>query len=127
MIEKLQNGESLNFFENEIRTPIDVITLGKALIELAGNDLSGIIHLSGNSRLTRYEMARQIAGKLGYSPELIIASNSNIMEGRAPRPDDASLDNTKARQNLKTPMISLLDGLDLTMNYKKNHQFTGLS
>ncbi len=122
MIEKLHNGESLKFFENEIRTPIDVITLGKALIELAGNDLSGIVHLSGNSRLTRYEMARQIAGKLGYSPELIIASNSNIMEGRAPRPDDASLDNAKTRKYLKTPMLSLLDGLELTMNYKNNNQ-----
>ena len=118
-IDKLKNGESVKFPENETRTPIDVITLGKALIELAGNDFSGIIHLSGNSRLTRYEMARQIAIELGYSPKLIIAINSNAMKGRAPRPSDVSMDNSKARKILKTPILSLKEGINSTMNYKK--------
>jgi len=118
-IEKLQAGESLNFFENEIRSPIDVITLGKALIELAGNESYGIIHLAGNSSLNRYEMAKQIAKKLGYSPGQIIATNSNTITGRAPRPEDASMDNIKASKNLKTPMLSLKEGLELTMNFGK--------
>ena len=117
-IEKLKNGESVKFPENEIRTPVDVITLGSSLVELAGNDFTGIIHLSGSTRINRYEMARQIAGKLGYSKDLIIATNSNAMEGRAPRPDDASLDNSLAKKILNTPMRTLLEGLELTLNFK---------
>lgn len=116
-IEKLGAGESVKFPQNEIRTPIDVITLGRALAELAGNDFTGTIHLAGNDHLTRYDMARRIAERLGFSRELIIATDSNAMPGRAPRPNDASLDNTKAKQILQTPMRSLMDGLDLTLNF----------
>jgi hypothetical protein len=39
------------------------------------------------------------------------------MTDRAPRPKDVSLDNTKAGRILKTPMLSLIDGLRLTLNY----------
>ena len=117
-IEKLIVGEKVAFPENEIRTPLDVITLGAALIELAGNDFTGTIHLAGNDRISRYEMARQIAAYLGYSPGLIIASNSNKMPDRARRPNDVSLENRLAKKILKTPMLSLIDGLNLTINFK---------
>jgi dTDP-4-dehydrorhamnose reductase len=117
-IEKLKTGEGVKFPANEIRTPIDVITLGRALLELAGNDFIGTIHLAGNTRLNRFEMAQQIAETLGYDKNLIIATNSNAIEGRAPRPNDASLDNNLAKKILQTPMRSLTEGLELTMNFK---------
>lgn len=117
-IDKLKRGEPVNFPENEIRTPIDIITLGKSLVELAGNDFTGTVHLAGNTRINRFEMARQIAEKSGYSKELIVAVNSNALAGRASRPNDASLDNRLAQKILNTPMRSLLEGLDLTLNFK---------
>ena len=117
-IEKLKLGESVKFPANEVRTPVDIITLGSALVELAGNKFAGIMHLSGNTKINRYEMACRIAEKLEYSKDLIIATDSNEMEGRAPRPNDASLDNSLAKKELNTPMCSLLEGLELTMNYK---------
>lgn len=118
-IHKLKAGENVKFPENEIRSPIDVITLGRALVELAGNDFNGIIHLSGNDRLTRFDMAQRIAQRLGYSPELIIPVNSNAMPGRAPRPNDVSLNNSKAKRVLVTPMCNLMEGLDLTIKFSK--------
>ena len=51
MIASFQKGIPVPMPENEIRTPIDVITLGRALLELAGNDFTGILHLAGNTRL----------------------------------------------------------------------------
>jgi len=117
-IEKLKMGVQVPFPANEIRTPLDVITLGSALVELAGNQYGGIIHLAGSTKINRYEMARAIATTLGYSPELIISSDSNAMEGRAPRPNDASMDNSLAKKILKTPMRTLSEGLELTMNFK---------
>ncbi len=88
-------------------------------MELAGNDFIGLIHLSGNNQLTRFDMAQRIAGRLGYSPELIIPVNSNAMPGRAPRPNDVSLNNSKAKEILKTPMQSLMEGLEMTLNYPR--------
>lgn len=117
-IEKLKKGESVKFPENEIRTPIDVVTLGSALVELAGSTFGGIVHLSGNTRVNRYKMAIQIAETLGFPAELIISTDSNAMTGRAPRPNDASMDNSLATKILQTPMCSLSEGLNLTLNYK---------
>ncbi len=117
-IEKLKKGESVKFPENEIRTPIDVVTLGSALTELAGSSFSGIVHLSGNTRINRYKMAIQIAETLGFPAELIISTDSNAMTGRAPRPNDASMNNSVATKILQTPMRSLSEGLNLTLNFK---------
>ena len=117
-IEKLTGGASVKFPENEIRTPVDVVTLGAALTELAGNNFGGVIHLSGNTRINRYQMALQIAGRLGFPTSLIEPTDSNSMPGRAPRPNDASMDNSLAKKILKTPMLSLGEGLELTLTFK---------
>ena len=116
-IEKLKNGDYVTFPENEIRTPIDVVTLGAALTELADSEFSGIIHLSGNTRINRYKMAIQIAELLSYDTGLVKGTNSNELKGRAPRPDDASMENGLAKKILNTPMLSLLEGLDLSLNF----------
>jgi dTDP-4-dehydrorhamnose reductase len=121
VIASLEKGHPVAFPANEIRTPIDVLTLGEALLELAGNTVTGILHLAGNTRLNRYEMGKAIAGRLGFPTGLVEATDSNSMPDRAPRPNDASLDNSKARSLLRTSMKSLMEGLDHVMHYKEKH------
>lgn len=115
----LKKGEQVKFPANEIRTPVDVITVGQAFLEMAASEFTGTIHLAGSTRINRFEMACQIAEKLGHSRELVIATDSNAMPGRAPRPNDASLDNAKARRVLKTPMQTLMSGLELVLHMKE--------
>ena len=119
MMRALQDNQPVKFPKNEIRTPVDVITLGRAFLELAANPFTGTLHLAGNTRLNRYDMACRIAERMGYSRDLVVATDSNAMIGRAPRPNDASLDNTKARRVLHTPMRSLSEGLDLVLEAKE--------
>jgi len=113
-----KKGESTKFPANEIRTPVDVITVGRAFLEIAAGDFAGTIHLAGSTCINRYEMACQIAERLGYPRDLVIATDSNAMDGRAPRPNNASLDNAKASRVLKTPMQTLMTGLDLVLDMK---------
>jgi dTDP-4-dehydrorhamnose reductase len=117
-IGKLEKGIPVPFPVNETRTPIDVVTLGNALVELAGNEFGGIIHLSGCTKINRYQMALEIAKTLGYSTGLILSVDSNAMEGRAPRSNDVSMDNALARKILKTPMLTMSEGLQLTLHFK---------
>jgi len=112
LLAALRAGQQVKALINEVRSPIDVITLGEALLELAGNDYQGILHLGGNDRVERPSFCRQIAQRLGFSPELIVPVNAKGISGRAPRPRDVSLDNSKARATLKTKMRGLLDGLE---------------
>lgn len=122
MFDALKQGEKVKFPANEIRTPVDVITVGRAFLEMAGNDFTGTIHLGGSTSIDRYEMACLIAEKLGYSRDLVIATDSNAMPGRAPRPNDASLDNRKAQRILDTPMQTLMDALALVLQSKKEQE-----
>jgi dTDP-4-dehydrorhamnose reductase len=119
MICQWNAGHVMRFAENEIRTPIDVITLGRALLELAAGAVSGTIHLAGNTRLNRYEMALQIADRIGYSRDLAEPTDSSGLVGRAPRPADVSLDNRKARRILQTPMRTLAEGLNLVLEQRE--------
>jgi len=115
MIASMEQGREVGVPEDEIRTPVDVVTLGRALLELAGNDYAGFIHLSGNERINRYEASVRIAARLGLPRALVVSKNSGGIPGRAPRPRDVSLDNSIARSVLNTPMLGLEDGLDLVL------------
>src|SRR5262249_52877119 len=103
----------------EVRSPIDVITLGAALLELAQNDFTGTIHLGGNDVINRFVMAQRIARKLDYGDALVYPNNPENIPGRAPRPRDVSFDNSLARKTLKTPMVTIEEGLDLILAVEK--------
>ena len=118
IIPMFEAGREVGVPDNEIRTPIDVITLSRALIELAGNTYNGFIHLSGNDRMSRYEMTQRIAQKLGYSLKCVVVKNAIQSPDRAPRPVDASLNNAKAHTLLKTPMVGLEEGLNVMLAAK---------
>jgi dTDP-4-dehydrorhamnose reductase len=121
MIPALKAGREVTFPTNEIRTPIDVITLARALNELAIGSYTGIFHLAGNDSLSRFEMAQRIAVHLGFPSRLVVATDSSDMPDRAPRPKNVSLDNRKARAELTTPMCSLDEGLALALQSEKMH------
>jgi len=115
MIPTLQAGGQVTFPTNEIRTPIDVVTVAQALNELAVGSHSGTFHLAGNDSLSRFALAQRVALHLGFPKERVLAVDSSDLPGRAPRPRDVSLDNRKVRAALKTPMRSLDEGLALAL------------
>jgi dTDP-4-dehydrorhamnose reductase len=115
MIASLKDGRPVAATEREVRTPVDVITVGRALLEIAADHHAGIIHLAGRDRLNRFQIAQRIAACFGFPQKLIIAQAVADWPGRAARPRDVSLDNAKACAQLKTPMRTLDDGLSLIM------------
>ncbi len=116
MIASFKAGRAVTSPTNEVRTPVDVITLARALIELATADHTGIFHLSGNDGLNRFQMGQIIADRLGFDRQLVLPTDSSTMLNRAPRPRDVSLSNAHARANLKTPMRGFEDGLALALH-----------
>lgn len=119
MVAALTAGREMGVPHNEIRTPIDVLTAGRALLELAAGPHEGIFHLAGNDSINRFEMVQRIAARFGLSPRLIVPQASASSPGRARRPRDVSLDNQKARTQLTTPLLSLDDALSLILQNQK--------
>lgn len=120
MIAAFKDGRAVGVPAHEVRTPVDVITVGRALLELAAADHHGIIHLAGNERLNRFELAQRIARRFGFSEKLVTPQPPATTPGRAPRPRDVSLANAKACATLKTPMRSLDEALSLIMETAAN-------
>jgi dTDP-4-dehydrorhamnose reductase len=114
-IPMLRAGQTIVVPPEELRTPIDVITLGQALLELAAGSLAGTIHLAGSEALDRVSLTRRIAERFGYSPGLVQPRPPGEITGRAPRPRDVSLSNAKARAVLTTPMLGFAAALDLVL------------
>lgn len=115
MITSFKEGRPVAATEREVRTPVDVITVGRALLELAGSNHHGVFHLGGRDRVNRFQLAQQIAARFGFPQDLVVAQSVANPPGRAPRPRDVSLDVSKTRARLVTPMLTLDDGLSLIL------------
>ncbi len=115
MLASLKAGRTIGVPPTEVRTPADVITLGRALLELAAGSHHGIFHLAGLTRVNRVELGQIIAARFGFPKELIVAQPPAVLPGRAARPRDVSLKAARARAQLKTPLRTLEDGLSLIL------------
>jgi len=81
------------FYEDEIRSPVQVGDLAAALLELATLDVSGPLNVAGADDVSRAELAELVAG-------------SPVRRAAAPRgrPLDCSLDSARARSLVRTEL-----------------------
>lgn len=94
-IAALRRGESAWFFEDEFRTPLDLATAAGALVRLLESGATGLVHLAGRERLSRFEFARRAAVALGLDPALVRANRQRDVPTPEPRPADVSLDTSR--------------------------------
>ena len=92
--ERLASDPAATFFTDEIRCPIQVGDLADALLELAGSDEPGLLHVAGADRLSRAEFA----GLLAPGP----LRSASIAGSGLVRPRDCSLAIDRARGLLET-------------------------
>ncbi len=109
---RLRTGESVPLFTDQYRTPILVQNLAEALLELAGNRFSGVLHLAGTEKVDRYTFGLKLARKLGLPTEPLQPAKLSDVRFRAPRPRDLSLNIAKAREVLKTRFLDIDAALD---------------
>jgi dTDP-4-dehydrorhamnose reductase len=84
------------FFTDEIRSPVHVGDLAGALLELAGGDRAGLLHVAGADALSRYDFARLLAPH----PERV---RSATIEGSGlARPRECVLSSALAASLLRT-------------------------
>lgn len=88
----LRRGEPPRLFTDEFRTPISLRDAARALIGLCRSDATGLIHVAGTERLSRYVLIERCAAVLGIAaPRLEPVSRLSI-DSPEPRPEDLSLD-----------------------------------
>lgn len=103
VLSKLSNQEKVEAFTNIIYTPTYLPYLCNSIEAIIKRELSGIFHLAGYERVSRFEFAKLIAKTYKYDENLIIRTKSS--ESSSLRLLDSSLDSSKIRPllNLKWP------------------------
>jgi dTDP-4-dehydrorhamnose reductase len=95
MIQAMRTGKELRLFIDEFRTPISVQTAVQGIL-LSLEKATGLIHLGGAERISRYNFAHLLVEIFGFSRAKISPCKQKDVVMDAPRPPDVSLDSSKA-------------------------------
>ena len=102
----LKQGQKIRLFVDEVRTPLDVYTAAEGLL-LALEKTSGLLHLGGAERITRYQFGRLLADVLNIGADAIVPCFQKDIPMAAPRPVDVSLNIDIARGvGFQPPLLS---------------------
>jgi dTDP-4-dehydrorhamnose reductase len=100
----LDRGETLPLFHDEFRNLVGAKNLAECILELGQRTETGIFHLSGPERRSRYDWGVLLARHFGWDLGRLKSVSRHEYQGNPPRPPDVSMDVGKARRLLKTPI-----------------------
>ncbi len=102
----LNQNKTIKLFIDEIRTPVSVHDVAKALWQIALSDETGIFHLAGNEALNRWELGKLFCRTLGRGEQLLTQTTLDSFSAY-PRPKDVSLISTRTLNGspLRLPSI----------------------
>jgi dTDP-4-dehydrorhamnose reductase len=111
LIETLRRGDRVKIVTDQWNTPTLNTNLAEMTLEVVDRRLTGLYHLCGATRVSRFEFACQIADTFGLDKSLIEKASSSQFSWFAKRPADSSLDTSLAQRNLKCKPLALPQAL----------------
>jgi len=111
--ENLESKKEIPILVDQFTSPTYVPNLSKMLIEIATRQITGIIHLAGATRISRYNLAELVADKLSLDKKLLISTKIDEMDWKAQRPKDSSLDVSLATEILNEKPQKIEQSLEL--------------
>jgi dTDP-4-dehydrorhamnose reductase len=111
IINKLQKGEQAKIVTDQWISPTLNTSLADMTLEVIERRLAGIYHLSGETRMNRFDFAKQIAQTFNLDAEMIIPVTSAEIPWVAKRPRDSSLDTSKAQKTLRSKPLEIHQAL----------------
>ena len=95
VIEALRSGKELPLFKDVFYTPILIETATQAVHDLINLKASGLFHVVGDERISKYEFGLKIAEEFSLDPSLINPGFLTDQVSLVQRPRDMSLSNKK--------------------------------
>jgi len=111
VLDQLRQGKPVPGFTDVYFCPILVNDLAAIILEMVDGDLSGIYHVVGAEKVSKYEFARRLATTFGLNPAQVAPSKIADAQLRARRPRDTSLNTEKISRALGRPMPGVDSGL----------------
>ena len=105
----LSQNKPIEAFGDIYSTPTYLPYFCRYLEEMIGRGLTGLFHVAGRERVSRFEFARLIAKTHGYDPSLVLMATA---PEQFLSPRDSSLDSSKIRDLLSLEWPSLKVALE---------------
>lgn len=113
----LVNGKPVAGYTNVYFTPMAISHLPIVLNNLISENAQGIYHVTGQTRLSKYEFGQQIAQKMGLNKSLIRAEEFFSEENRVVYDTSLSTEKLKSKLGLS---ISLAGDIDIELSKLKS-------
>ncbi len=94
-LSRWKKGEPQTFFEDEFRTPLDLDSAARILVNLLESEVTGLLHVGGPERVSRFDLMRRVAEAMGLDPNLVRSNRQQDVDLPEPRPADVSLDTAR--------------------------------
>jgi dTDP-4-dehydrorhamnose reductase len=91
----LRDGKASKLFYDEYRSVCGARSVAEGILHLC-EEVSGLIHIAGPERVSRYDLGVAIADAFGLDRELLQSASQKDVQMAAPRPADVSLNIQKA-------------------------------
>jgi len=120
VIENLQKQKQIDVLTDQFTSPTYVPNLSRMLIEISERHITGIIHVAGASKTSRYQMASMVSDKLNLDSTLLKQISIDKMKWVAQRPKDSSLDVSRASSILNEKPQKIDQSLNLFIDEIKS-------
>jgi len=100
IIDSLRSNSALYLFQDVFYTPILIETLVNAVHDLLNQKVSGIFHVAGDERISKFEFGLEIAKLFNLDARLIKKDKFQNQHKLTCRPKDMSLSNQKVKSVL---------------------------
>jgi len=108
---QLAAGERVPGFVDTYFCPLLANDLANLLLTMLDRGLSGLYHVVGAERISKYEFATKVAATFQFDPAQAVATHLSEARLRAARPQDVSLNTEKIQTALGQPMPNVDAGL----------------
>lgn len=102
LVDQLRMGRSVSVPDDQIGTPTWSIDLAEHALELDERKSTGIVHVAGSSRVSRYDFALRAAEMFSLDASLISRCDTPSLHQPARRPMNAGLVSTRLRRRTCT-------------------------
>lgn len=112
VLNNLKRREKMKVFIDQWNSPTLNTSLAEMTLEVIERRLVGVYHLSGASRISRYDFASALAKTFGLDGSIVVSTNMKTFPFPAKRPVDSSLDTSKAEQILRNKPLKTDEALE---------------
>ncbi len=123
IIKSVKDGKEITLFDDALFTPITICHLADELEWIMGNDITGIIHISGIEPVSKYDFGKKVCEGLDLDTSLIHQGSIDDVNFQAKRSKDQTMDSCYYRRLSDRDLPSTAETVELIVQHFKKFDY----